>query len=238
MLFSAMLLGVVDQQRYPANASNSALTSWRSAVSQPSGHLPSIGVPATHCRDTAPIPSRLLFTWPARLPWHTPQRGAPSRVWQRGCARQRLEKRGGGGRAREGVHEVHEPRGPVSTQQAIHHVVELVLDLGQGQVPPGPLPLQPLPTRVWIVTIAVSAASVSSATSCTRPMRPRIRGSLSHRSAYSATPSRPAVSKVAIAKGRLNLASKIEVGAALPTIHADMDVRRTVTAATSAAARW
>ena len=42
------------------------------------------------------------------------------------------------------------------------------------------------------------------------------------------------VSKVAIANGRLNLASKIEVGAELPTIHADMDVRRTVTAATAA----
>ena len=69
-------------------------------------------------------------------------------------------------------------------------------------------------------------------------MRPRIRGSWSQRSSYSAKPSRPTVSKVAIAKGRLNLASKIEVGAGLFTIHADMDARRTVTASTSSAAMW
>src|SRR5262249_57594176 len=96
-------------------------------------------------RAKAPTPSRLLFTLPARSPWHTPHRGALSRVWKRGGARQRFKKMGGGGRAREVVHEVHEPRGPASTQQTSHDVLELVLDFGQGQCAPAPLPLPPLP---------------------------------------------------------------------------------------------
>src|SRR4029453_3930580 len=131
---------------YPSlsSSSRSAFASWRSAVSKPWVHQPSIGTYATKLRDTAPTPSRLLFTLPARSPWHPPHRGAPSRVGQRGGARQRLEKLSGGGRAREGVHEVHEPRGRAGPQQASHDVAELVLDFGQGQRAPGAHPLQSL----------------------------------------------------------------------------------------------
>src|SRR5262245_9249157 len=67
-----------------------------------------------------------------------------SRV-ERAYARQRLEELFCGVSARELVHEVHQPGSPDSIQQATHHVSELVLDFGQGQVAPGALPLQPLP---------------------------------------------------------------------------------------------
>src|SRR5438132_8444381 len=139
---------------------------------------------------------------------------------------------------REVVHEVHEPRCPASTQQVSHDVAELVLDFGQGQRAPGTRPLQPL--------APMGVDRHQPRIRCQRLVRDELHAPHEVTDPWIVEPpvgilrdaGRPAVSKVAIAKGRLNLASKIEVGAGLPTIHADMDVRRTVTAATSAAARW
>src|SRR5262245_51088756 len=157
---------------------------------------------------------------------------------ERGCARQRLEELCCGVSARELVHEVHQPGCPDSIQQATHHVSELGLDFGQGQVAPGALPLQPLPpTGVDLHD--------------RRVRRQRIVRDEPHPTHEAADPwiVEPAVvilreaeaaygERVAIAKCRLNFASKIEVGAGLFTIHADVDARRTVTASTSSAAMW
>ena len=120
---------------------------------------------------------------------------------------------------------------PGGTQQAADHVPELPLDVGQGQGPARcPRPPAAAPTcvdlhdrRVLRQRIVRDELDPTHETADPRIVEPPgvILGEAEAPHREQSWRSRT---------GRLNFASKIESGAVLPTIQADVDSRRTVTA--------